>query len=96
MSECVYIFQRVYSRYLSQTLLCVMYAQCVSKNMHLWICWDYSCVFVWGVFNPCGHEMSENLKRKIVKFDKTSLRGHSCEDKWFNKEQNNVLKKKIV
>lgn len=35
MSECVYIFQRVYSRYVSQTLLRVMYAQPVSKNMHL-------------------------------------------------------------
>jgi len=55
----------------------------------------FMCLCV-GVFNPCGHEMSENLKRKIVKFDKTSLQGHSCEDKWFNKEENNVLKKKIV
>ncbi len=52
MSECVYVFQRVYCRYVSQTLLRVMYAQAVSKNMRLcgFAAALFMCLCVWAAF----------------------------------------------
>lgn len=52
MSACVYVFQRVYCRYVSQTVLRVMHAQSVSKNMRLcgFAAALFMCLCVWVAF----------------------------------------------